>query len=119
MKAILVKGDYEYKSSDDPKGQVALIIATGTVKVDSNFQGSIIAKGKILIGMTAAKVSGRTIEDMRKLLKQEISSGKPLYQVFHDGENYLIGSVVDDEDIKKSDKIPYSDIITYQNWKMK
>lgn len=121
MKAILINDpdhNYTYKSESDPKGQVALIITTGSVTVDSNFHGTIIAKKKINVTNTAAELSNRKVEDMRNLLKQEIVTGKPVYQVFRDGEDYLIGTASDEEN-KKKDKISYSDLITYQNWLMR
>lgn len=119
MKAILVKGDYEYKATDDPKGQVALIISTGNVTVSSNFKGTIIAKGKVFIGMTAAQIASRTSDEAKRLLSTEDAAGVPLYKAFVDGENYLSGTVDYEDGVVKQDKVPYSDIITYQNWKMK
>ena len=121
MKAIVANGDYMYDESADHEHQVALIISTGNVTITGNyFHGTVIAKGKI--DVYASKIEQRSEDDMKKLLETEIegTTDMAVYNLFNSGENYLVGSLTQNNGTQqKNTTIPYSDIITYQNWIMK
>lgn len=123
MKVIVANGDYIYDKGADPEHKVALIISTGNVTIKENYHGTVIAQGKI--DVHASTVEQRSEEDIKSLLAAKIE-GVPgvtdmaVYNLFNDGENYLLESSTQNNGTQqKNTTIPYSDIITYQNWIMK
>ena len=124
MKVIVANGDYIYDEGADHEHKVALIISTGNVTITGNYyHGTVIAQGKI--DVYASKVEQRSEEDIKSLLAAKIEgvtgvTDMAVFNLFNDGENYLLASLTPNNGTQqKNTTIPYSDIITYQNWIMK
>lgn len=124
MKVIVANGDYTYDEGADHEHKVALIISTGNVTITGNYyHGTVIAQGKI--DVYASKVEQRSEEDIKSLLAAKIEgvtgvTDMAVFNLFNDGENYLLASLTPNNGTQqKNTTIPYSDIITYQNWIMK
>lgn len=117
-KAVVCSGSYDYNGSDL---KIKLIVANGDVNVSSDFEGTIICKGKINI-MSGCKVKASTEEVFKRLLSAAVDETDEntlhLYDVFDEGSAYMTKSVAGEiEDDDDSSSIAYSDIITYKNWK--
>lgn len=120
MQAVLVDGNYNYNSTEDSGGKVALIIATGNVSIDQNYTGTIIAKGKIQVN--GWNVNSKDGELMKKVLAATIPghADVSIYNIFNEGSGYIAGTGVGGAaDTIGVESIPYADIITYQNWRKK
>lgn len=117
-KIVIVDGNYTYDASKDPDQKIALIISTQDVIVNQNYCGTIIAKGNILIN--SVNVDSQEGERMKKILATKIPGTADLavYNLFNEGANYLIGSSEAEGNVDLG-SIPYSDVITYQNWTTK
>lgn len=116
-RAIVVDGNYTF-DSNAKKQNVSVIVATGDVNIETDFTGTIVAKGKIIV-KSNCKIDNGTQEVFKTLLlaaESEDTDAKHLYDVFMDGAAYL-GNISKFSDKTMEDtKIDYSDLITYQNW---
>ncbi len=118
LEAVLYNGNYEYDSSKSD--HIALIICTGDVKVTKEFTGTIIAKGKIEI--INCNVNSNNGERMKSLLAAPIPdmTDTAIYNIFKEGSSYVMGSGGGTGGSTMGiGNVPYSDIITYQNWQKK
>jgi type II secretory pathway pseudopilin PulG len=120
-----------YVHEDGNSKNSYIIIATGDVQVDSNFVGTIIAGGTVMVGKTAnlTLVPAET-EYIKKLLAAECTNDKDVtmqaYEFFKDGNIYMINGFIGSSDTTAGDMyladsslINLGDLITYQNWKKK
>lgn len=116
-RAVVVDGSYKFDASAKSKN-VSVIVATGNVEIDTDFTGTIVAKGKIIVNQNC-KIDNGTQEVFKALLLEAVSDDSDalhLYDVFMDGSDYL-GNVSKASGKKQEDtQIDYSSLITYQNW---
>lgn len=119
LKAVLVdcakqSGDiYQVKDSD-----LRLVVAIGDVEVQRNFQGLIIASGKITIAdSVTVKKDGEGVYDVLQA-KSEIE-GDPNVpaNVFYNGSG-MVKNGYEETDVDESGNlnIDYSEIVRYENW---
>jgi hypothetical protein len=90
-----------------------VVIASGDVTVSCDYEGLIIAKGKIIIqnkNLTASADANLA----QQALRLEDSNGVRAIDYLEDGDKYLVNSggnkTADD------DTITLSDHVTYDNW---
>jgi hypothetical protein len=105
---------------------VYILIATGDVRVDTNFTGTLIANGKVTVGNDSnITVQKTTIENIKKLMATqcEDNNGKTanLYTFFKDGSAYMSNGFVGSGTTGSgtTDGVTLSDLVVYQNWKKK
>lgn len=115
--AVLTSDDYTYDASKEVNGtKVILIVSSKNVTIKKNFTGTVIANGTIHVDTDAVDKGDSTV--MGELLKKEVADETAVFNVFRVGQDFVIGtSNVGNQD--ESGKIPYSEVITYQNWTMK
>jgi hypothetical protein len=117
MAALVVNGDYTLTGTgEDAMEQgypVHLVIASGTVTVDCNFRGLIIAGGDIKLTMRAENVSANA-SLVQKALQIEDSSGERPLDYMIDGDSYL--SSVGGSSTSGTSEFRYADYVTYSNW---
>jgi hypothetical protein len=121
--AVVANGDYEIKvqsgaseATETVSGTnyaVHVVIASGDVTVSCDYEGLIIAKGKIIIqnkNLTASADANLA----QQALRLEDSNGVRAIDYLEDGDKYLVNSggnkTADD------DTITLSDHVTYDNW---
>ena len=94
-----------------------LIIATGDVKIDADFTGSIIADGKVTVEPGVGTVKPAFDSDIRGVLNAELtgtSATRETYEFLVDGSGYLAASGLTAE--AEESTVSVSDLITYENW---
>ena len=117
MTAVLVNGDYTYSSETQEGGNLRLIVATGDVKVNANFTGTIICLGKLSVNGNC-NIKNEDQEKMKKLLTADIDGTNFLYHIFDEGSSYIV-SLTGGNGNASNTSIAYSDIITFKNWTKK
>lgn len=117
MTAVLVNGDYTYSSETQEGGNLRLIVATGDVKVNANFTGTIICLGKLSVNGNC-NIKNEDQEKMKKLLTADIDGTNFLYHIFDEGSSYIVSLTGGNGDASNT-SIAYSDIITFKNWTKK
>ena len=117
MTAVLVNGDYTYSSETQEGGNLRLIVATGDVKVNANFTGTIICLGKLSVNGNC-NIKNEDQEKMKKLLTADIDGTNFLYHIFDEGSSYIVSLTGGNGD-ESNTSIAYSDIIKFKNWTKK
>lgn len=92
---------------------IKLIVATGDVLVNADFEGTIITKGQIKV-TGSHKIKNAKLDEIKRLLSAQVQDGVKLYDIFVAGESYLTET---DDSISENSNISYTDLITYENWK--
>ncbi len=117
-KAIIANEDYVYNGD----AAVRVIIATGDVTVNSDFEGTIIAKGEIILG-TGVKIKNdvNTRNDIGYALKAEATIGavqKSAYEFFVDGTKYLLGGfgTTVSSGSAEDAEVSLDEVVEYENW---
>ena len=125
---VLADGNYTITDSN----YIYLVIATGDVTVSSSvtneFEGTVIAKGNVIIkNNTALTIRNTTTENIKKLLSVECpaytmggTTKQPhVYNFFKEGTIYMtFGFGTDEEEGENiSSSVSIFDAITYENWK--
>jgi hypothetical protein len=120
------EGGSTYVFNDSNSKHVYILIATGDVRVDTNFTGTLIANGKVTVGNASnITVQKTTIENIKKLMvtQCEDNNGKTanLYTFFKDGSAYMSNGFVGSGTTGSgtTDGVTLSDLVVYQNWKKK
>ena len=121
LKAVLVdsskQGGHIYKVSDD---KLRLVIAIGDVEVTKNFQGLIIASGKITIegnNITCKSDGEGVYEVLQATRKDDPDDHNVPANAFRNGSG-MIKSGYEDADVDENGNINinYSEIVRYENW---
>lgn len=116
-KAVVVDGDYTF-DSNAKRDNVSVIVATGNVTLETDFTGTIVAKGKIIV-QNSCTIDNSSQEVFKTLLlakESDDADAKHLYDVFMDGSDYLGNVSVFSDKTREDTQIDYSSLITYQNW---
>lgn len=115
-KGIAVNGDYSYSAS--PSENIRMIIASGDVTLNSNFDGTILCKQTVEVkpGVSAIRndsdiqtevvyaLNGRTDPDDTSLDKMLV--------ILKDGAQYDLGDPSEEEEAVTS----MDDLVNYENW---
>ena len=100
------------KDSSGPKeGDLCFVIASGDVVVDTDFVGTIIAKGDITIAQSGIEIK----PDHTKVAKAFLGldkDGVSICEYVKNAEAYIIGGTND----PNGDKIEIQDLVLYENW---
>lgn len=107
--AIVVNGDYTWDGSDS---DVHVIIASGNVTVDADFEGMILAGKDVLITKQVALKANASLAAEALAITNEDKMRAADYLVA--GENYLTGTAEGTKIIKGA--ISFDDYIAYSNW---
>ena len=112
--------DYIYDGSNP---DIRLIVSSGNVTIKSDFTGTIIAQGKVEI-VSNYRITSASEQVFKKLLGVAADETDPnslmLYNVFKQGSSYLLNGIVGNNASSTTDSvIPYTEVITYQNWTKK
>jgi type II secretory pathway pseudopilin PulG len=117
LKAVVTRKDNINTSSC---GDVRLIISTGDVTIDTNkFEGMIIAKGTIHIGVSASSIKKDEMGVYKVLSAKSSVEGDTVTPIdfFVNGGGSLTNSVEKAEvDDAGNLDIDYSEIVRYMNW---
>lgn len=123
IKAVIANQNYTY-SETTPKTR--LIVATGDVRISTNFTGLIIAGGTITIDPGVALISSATDEtskgELTKVLQCKFDPGvetKPIDFFVNGGDYILNGTLVEsvsDNEAVKGAAVDFSTVVRYENW---
>ncbi|MEE1029326.1 MAG: hypothetical protein UH211_11695 [Agathobacter sp.] len=118
--AVVANNDYIYDGSNS---DIRLIVSSGNVTIKSDFTGTIIAQGKVEI-VSNCRITSASEQVFKKLLGVAADETDPnslmLYNVFKQGSSYLLNGIVGNNASSTTDSvIPYTEVITYQNWTKK
>ena len=122
--AVLSTGDYIIDSTTIANN-VKLVVCLGDVRVKTDFEGAIIAEGKVIVGDeenvdNTLNIKAISVEEFTELLKAfKTKDGTDYYvlDVFKDGANYanMPTSVTD----HGTHEVSLSDLIVYEHWSKK
>lgn len=118
--AVFTNTSYTIDSSNCDN--LKLLVCTGDVNVQKDFNGIIMAKGKIILspGVTLVASSTDALKVFQNFISEEKISPKT---IFWDGNNMILGNVLagDDGDFGTmlSDIYNLAECVTYENWKKK
>ena len=118
--AVVANNNYIYDGSNS---DIRLIVSSGNVTIKSDFTGTIIAQGKVEI-VSNCRITSASEQVFKKLLGVAADETDPnslmLYNVFKQGSSYLLNGIVGNNASSTTDSvIPYTEVITYQNWTKK
>jgi hypothetical protein len=120
------EGGSTYVFNDSNSKHVYILIATGDVRVDTNFTGTLIANGKVTVGNASnITLKKTTIENIKKMMLilcgNNNGDSANLYTFFREGSVYISSGFVGSSSGSSttSDEISLSDLVVYQNWKKK
>ncbi|MCM1282451.1 MAG: hypothetical protein NC180_08095 [Muribaculaceae bacterium] len=121
MCALVVNGNYTltgtgadaYETVGTETLPVHLLIASGDVTVDCNFQGLIIAGGKVTFSSKALNVSADS-NMVQQALRIPNADGVCAVDYLINGQSYLIDTTGTGQNTYG--QINYSDYVTYSNW---
>lgn len=110
---------YKYNDTTDPYGKICLIIATGDVRLEKNFEGIVIARGTVEVAEGVTSVTG-DMDALRKVLKvkksNDVDAPTILEYYFRDGDKYVLDEGLGDELDMNGDYINFGELITYEDW---
>ncbi len=114
-KAVITKSDYIYNSGS---GDVRLIVSQGNVYIRSRFEGTVIAKGKIIVDAAAGAIEKENDGYIKRLLKEPLSESNYLYDIFRQGKalSEESGSAVSGI-LFEDGSVDFGKMIVYENWK--
>lgn len=124
-KALLIQGDYHVTAADQ---EVRLIVATGNVTVSADYEGLIIAKGKVILeqGAKITAVPEETAAVFQCIYgtdKNEVKYNNKTVSpmaFFKEGEQYLLNGIASGYvSGTLGEQISLIDYIQYENWKKK
>lgn len=119
LKAVLVDSD---KMQGDvfevADSKLRLVIAIGDVRVSSNFQGLIIASGKIDVANNVTiKKDGQGVYDVLQAKSEVVGDVNVPANVLYNGSGMILGGYeAPDVDESGNLNIDYSKIVRYENW---
>jgi len=111
----------------DVSGGVHMVIATGDLILDTNFNGLILCEGTVKLGKNCNKVTSDPIE-VRKAMSAKIDATNYVADLFLDNSAYLTGTEtstevgghgmteLEDEIAREDDYIKVNDLIVYEKW---
>lgn len=115
VKAVVVNGDYTYTNQEDGDFK-GLIIATGDVKIDASFNGTVLCGGNITLGKDVIVQPDKT-SVLRALTYTNVVNGYEYHvtDFLIGGSGYLTdsGKAYDDSNIN------LGELIVYENWQKK
>lgn len=107
-----IKQTVNAKDSGGPReGDLCFVIATGDVVVETDFVGTIIAKGDITINQSGIEIK----PDHTKVAKAFLGldkDGVSICEYVKNAEAYIIGGTND----PSGDTIEIQDLVAYENW---
>lgn len=121
IKAMVVNNDgqgvFRYNASNDPAGRVCLIIATGDVVLEQNFEGTVIARGNVTIANNSVNAVAGNRESLLRVLQTKVDpddehSKTLIEKFFRNGDGYTLDGSGEIETHYAS----YADMVTYENW---
>lgn len=117
-KAVIVDGDYTYSATEHAKFTKGLILVSGDVTVEENFQGIIIAGGNIRLGQSVKVNADKDAVLQALTYSKEITAAGGNTVEYHvvdflkGGEGYL----QPDHQTYANTEINLGDLIVYENW---
>ena len=117
-KAVIVDGDYTYSATEYAKFTKGLILVSGDVTVEKNFQGIIIAGGNIRLGQNVKVNADKDAVLQALTYSKEITAAGGNTVEYHvvdflkGGEGYL----QPDHQTYANTEINLGDLIVYENW---
>ena len=117
-KAVIVDGDYTYSATEHAKFTKGLILVSGDVTVEENFQGIIIAGGNIRLGQNVKVNADKDAVLQALTYSKEITAAGGNTVEYHvvdflkGGEGYL----QPDHQTYANTEINLGDLIVYENW---
>lgn len=121
LEAVFVnnEGAAAYTYGAGKSNEIRLIVATGSVVIEKNFTGLVIAKGTITVRNGAVTIQNNK-EDLTKILQcpsSEEDDAKRVIDYFVNGSSYILdGTGIGVGDIADEDFIKISDLIINENW---
>lgn len=112
VKAVVVKGDYIYTGSGNDRFK-GLIIATGNVEINDDFDGTVLCGGDITLGRDVTVQPDKT-SVLRALTYTNVVNGYEYHvtDFLIGGSGYLSGS----GKTYDNSNIDLGDLIVYENW---
>lgn len=107
-KAVVTNGSYNYNGDD----KLRLILAGGDITINSNFTGTAIANGKIMVSSGAGEIicDSTTKSQVESLMGKKDKTNKAcLYEFFRDANGYK-------EDSGDSGDASSDNMVVYENW---
>jgi Tfp pilus assembly protein PilX len=105
----------EDENGDPVSGaRLCLVIASGDVEVNTNFNGLIIAGGKITVDSGVTIAPDSTTVALAFTMKNKEGASVSDYVI--DADSYAIGGI-NGTTASSGGAIAYADLITYENWK--
>ncbi len=118
--AYVVDGNFTINSSNN--ANTGLVLATGDVEVNANFEGLIIAGGEIIISPSCTSIKYNANRVRAAMALQD--GGVFVSSFFKDGNAYanyqsttLSNNSAQEAVARRADYIEVSDLVQYQNWK--
>lgn len=111
-KAVIIKGDYTYSGAGDDNFN-GLIIATGDVKIEKDFKGTVLCGGNITIGRDVTVRPDKT-SVLRALTYTNVVNGYEYHvtDFLIGGSGYLTSS----GKAYDNSNIDLGELIVYENW---
>ena len=115
IKAVVVNGDYTYSSSSDEK--ISLIIATGTVTIEKEYEGLVMCGGNLELKSNASLKANSSEVEKAYAAVYEGTSSKDDDRLVGDYFKVPIGEN-NSWSVSAADSITsISGLVTYSNWK--
>jgi hypothetical protein len=111
--ALIVKGDYEYTGTGKDKFS-GIIIATGDVKVDADFEGTIISGGSITMA------GGIKVKPAKEAVIQAMGATSQINGKTYNVTDFLVGGsgyLGSTGKTYSDESVDLGDLVSYENWK--